>query len=376
MFIHNFIGVQVLCKFYSCSKKDGDESLAQRAIEAPKEVNIKEDNPVMPVTDHSYDPFPVVSDEWAGRNPFADDRKLKRLSPEQEEPDSTVKSRTPSPSTESSKSPKGYTPNPSPHLNGQLSVDSRYNTIISPVSKHSVSSMESGYDSSMSTPPGSVQMGNVNATSPVFHQETIPELIPAQTNSNTYHKQNTQIHVPQNNNQQLQNPFQSAKQYQSPTTKVPVNPMGNLLGEGVKQEPPFIMQQCAGNKRSHQPVRQPTMQTMSQDFARNPNPVLGIDMLMSSFNDSIPPIAPLKELKTEDLDILEIPAPPSQNTPQTQHSTQWPQNMQHVPSGGQFTIPKNMIPGNMVFNPMQHQQQFHQQQQFRLQPQFFYHTNQ
>ena len=347
---------------YSCSKKDGDESLVQRAIEASKEGSIKEEPVVMPVTDHSYDPFPVVSDEWSGRNPFASDQPLRRSSPEQEEPDSTVKS--PSPSSESSKSPTSYTANPSPQLNGQMSVDNRYNTIISPVSKHSVSSSESGYESSMSTPPGSVQMRNINATSPVFPQEAIPELIPAQTNANTYHKQNPQINVAQINNQkQLQNPFQSAEQYQMPTANTSVNPMGNVLGVNVKQEPAYTMHQCAGSKRS---LHQPTVRNMPQDFPRNPNPILGVDMLMSSFDDNIPPIAPLKELKTEDLDILETPAP-SQNVPQMQ---QWPQNIQYIPNGGQFGIPKNnMMQGNIMFNPMQ-------QQQFRLQPQFLYHTNQ
>ena len=321
----------------------------------------------MPVTDHSYDPFPVVSDEWAGRNPFASDQPMSRSSPEQEEPDSTVKSRTPSPSSESSKSPKSYTTNPSPQLNGQLSVDNRYNTIISPVSKHSVSSTESGYESSMSTPPGSVQMGNINATSPVFHQETMPELVPAHTNPNTFHKQNPQI-----NQQLLQNPLQSVEQYQMPTVNTSVNPMSDMLGGSIKQEPAMTMRQCAGNKRS---LQQPTIHNVSRDFPRNPNPILGVDTLLSSFDDTIPPIAPLKELKTEDLDILEIPAP-SQNTPQMQQPSQWPQNVQYIPKGGQFSIPKNnMMPGNrqgnIMFNPMQ-------QQQFRLQPhvQFLYHANQ
>ena len=350
---------------YFYSKKDGDESLVRRAIEASKEA-IQDEPSVIPVTDHSYDPFPVVSDEWAGRNPFASDQPMRRSSPEQEEPDSTVKSRTPSPSSESSKSPKGYTANPSPQLNGQLSVDNRYNTIISPVSKHSVSSTESGYESSISTPPGSVQMGNVNATSPVFHQEKIPELLPAQTNANTYRKQNPQI-----NQQLLQNPLQSVQQYQMSAVNTSVNPAGNVLGGNIKQEPTITMHQCAGSKRS---LQQPTVHNVPQDFPRNPNPILGVDMLMSSFDDSIPPIAPLKELKTEDLDILEIPAP-SQNTPQMQRSSQWPQNVQYIPNGGQFAIPKNNMTsgnrqGNIMLNPMQ-------QQQFRLQPhiQFLYHTN-
>ena len=329
-------------------------------------MSIKEGHPAMPTTDHSYDPFPVVSNEWAGRNPFANSQPMRKSSPEQEEPDSTVKSPTPSSSSESSKSPKSYTVNPSPQLN---SVDNRHNTTISSVSKHSVSSIESGYDSSMSTPPGSVHMRNGNATSPVFHQEAIPELIPAQTNNNIHHKQN-----PQNNHQQLQNPLQSAEQYQTPTANISVNPMGNLLSGNVKQEPAFAMNQCAGRKRSQQSVQQPNVHNMSQYFPRNPNPILGVDMLMSSFDDNIPPIAPLKELKTEDLDILEIPTP-SHNAPQMQQSTQWPQNMQYIPSGGQYGIP--MMPvnrqGNVIFNPMQHQQQ---QQQFRLQQHLLHHTNQ
>ena len=331
----------------------------------------------MPVTDHSYDPFPVVSDEWAGRNPFADDQSERRSSPEQEEPDSTVMSRTPSPSIDLSKSPKSYSANPSPQLNSQLPVDNRCNTIISPISKHSVSSVESGYESSLSTPPGSVQMGSINAASPVFHQEMIPELIPAQMNGNAYQKQNSPINIAQNTNQQIQNPLVPAKQYTVSTNNIPFNPRSKPSGGDVKQESPFIMHQCAGSKRSHQSVQQPTVHNKSQDFAKNVHPVLGVDMLMSSFDDSIPPIAPLKELKTEDLDILEIPAPPLQNIPQIQQPAQWPGNMQYIPNGRQFAIPTNNniprnIHRNVMFNPMQQ----NQHQQFKLQPQFLYNPSQ
>ena len=139
------------------------------------------------------------------------------------------------------------------------------------------------------------------------------------------------------------------------------------------------MHQCAGSKRNHQSLQQPSINNASEELNRNPNPILGLDMLMSSFNDTILPITPLKELKTEDLDILEIPVS-SQNEPQIQQSKQWPQNMQYIPNGSQFGIPKNhMMPRNgqadLTFNPLQQQQQ--QQQQFRtgLYSQFLYHTN-
>ena len=140
--------------FIICSKDDGERSLARRAIEAAKEVDDKENVTTAPVIDHSYDPFPVTSEEWANRNPFAEDQPTRKLSQEQDEPDTAVKSRTPSPSTESSKSPKSCTTNPSPQSNDQFSTDNRCIT----VPKHSVvSSIESGYESNMSTPPGSVQ---------------------------------------------------------------------------------------------------------------------------------------------------------------------------------------------------------------------------
>ena len=350
-----------------CSKKDGEASLAQRAIEAPKKVNVKE-NPAaaMPATDHSYDPFPVTSDEWSGRNPF-DSQNTRNLSTtEQEEPDSTVKSRTPSPSAESSKSPKHDRTNPSPQMSDQLSVESCYNTMISPIPKHSVSSMESGYDSSVSTPPTSVQMRNANALSPVFHQEGIPDLIPAQANGNIYFKQTPQIKFTQNNSQQFQNPFQPPrKQYQAPSPNFSDNPTTDLFNRHVKQELSFAVHQCAGSKRNHQSVQQPTISNTPEDLSRSSNPLVGVDM-ETSFGDGIPSITPLKELKTEDLDILDILFP-SRNVPQAEQPTQWPQNMQYIPNGRKHTMPGNGE-GNFILNtPLQQQQQ--QQQQLR-QPQF------
>jgi len=360
----------------TCSKRDGDDSLAQRAIEAPKEVENKEESTIMTVTDHSYDPFPVTSDEWSGRNPFADDKlhDVRRLSPPQEEPDTTVKSRTPSPFVESS-SPQSDTPNPSPQVSDQYSVDSHLNTMISPVSKYSVSSIESGYESSMSTPPNSIQMRNTNATSPVFYHETIPELVPANANNKTYYKQKPQqINHVQVNGQQLQNPFQSTQQYQTPSFNLPVNPTTDSLGGYVKQEP-FTLRQCAGTKRS-QSMQQSTLNNQPlQGFTRNANPILGAEMLMSTFDDSIPPIAPLKELKTEDLDILEIPGMPL-NIPQMPKYTPLTQNMQYAPNAQQFGVPQNMFLGNrqanFTFNPLQQQQQLRN----NMQPHFMYHTNQ
>lgn len=329
----------------------------------------------MPISDHSYDPFPVTSDEWAGRDPFANKQNSRKSSPEQPEPDSTVKSRTPSPSADSSKQPKDYSVNPSPQFSDQLSVDTHGSTVISPISKQSVSSMESGYESSVSTPPNSVQMRNTNITSPVFQQEAIPELIPAHA-SNSYYKQKPQISFAQN-----KNPFQSPKQYQTPSPNFPVNPMTNLLGGYVKQEP-YYMHQCAGNKRNHQSVEHSAANNTSQDLNRNVNPVLGVDMLMSSFNDHIPPIAPLKELKTEDLDILEIPTVSSQNVQEIPVSMQWPQNIQYISNGEQFGISINsMMPrsrqGNFVLNPQQQQHPQQQQPPMNgLQPQCLYHINQ
>lgn len=237
--------------------------------------------------------------------------------------------------------------------------------------------MESGYESSMSTPPNSVQMRNTNITSPVFHQEAIPEQLPTQTSKGTYFNQKPQINFAQDSHW-LQNPFQSPGQQQPTSANLTFNPTTNLLDGSIKQES-FTMHQCAGSKRNHHSVQQPTVNNPSQDFSRNPNPILGVDMLMSSFDDSIPPIAPLKELKTEDLDILEIPAVPPQIAPQMQQSTQWPQNVQYVFNSEQSSIPKNNLmcgnmKGNFLFNPLQQQQQ----QQFRngLQPQFPYNTNQ
>ena len=109
-------------------------------------------------------------------------------------------------------------------------------------------------------------------------------------------------------------------QYQIPSVNLSDNPLTDLSGGYVKQEP-FTMHQCAGSKQSHQSLQQPGVNNASEEHTRNPNPILGCDMLMSSFDDSIPSIIPLKELKTEDLDILEIPVS-SQNEPQIQQSKQ------------------------------------------------------
>ena len=81
--------------FIICSKDDGETSLAQRAIEATKEADDKENVTTIPVIDHSYDPFPVTSEERAYRNPFAEDQPTRKLSQEQDEPNTAVKSRTP-----------------------------------------------------------------------------------------------------------------------------------------------------------------------------------------------------------------------------------------------------------------------------------------
>ena len=64
--------------FLTCSKSNGEASLAQRAIEAAKEEN-NADSPTMPITDHSCDLFPVTPDEWANRNSFAEDKTIRSL---------------------------------------------------------------------------------------------------------------------------------------------------------------------------------------------------------------------------------------------------------------------------------------------------------
>ena len=131
------------------------------------------------------------------------------------------------------------------------------------------------------------------------------------------------------------------------------------------------MSQCTGSKHSHQPVQKSTVSNTSQELSRNSLPTLSMDVLTPSFDDNIPPIAPLKELKIEDLDILELPAS-SHSVPQILQSTQWPQNR---PNGGQSSIPMNYnTPGNAQGNPIfntlqqqQHRQQQHRQQQHRQQ---------
>ena len=354
------------------SKKDGDASLAQRTIEAAKVVNIKED-PVadMPVNSHSYDPFPVTSDEWAGKNPFAEDQTLTISFPQQKEPISAVTSQEFSCSIKSLESPKSYTANPSPHLCDRLSPINQNNTIISPVSKHSVSSLESGYETSLSTPPNSVSMRSTGTPSPVFHHDPIPEvvseLIPTQTIGNAYFKQQPQINFAQHTDQQFQSSLQSSKRYQTPITNLSVKPTVHLNSH-VKQDP-FTMSQCTGSKHSHQPVQKSTVSNTSQELFRNSLPTLSMDVLTPSFDDNIPPIAPLKELKTEDLDILELPAS-SHSVPQILQSTQW---LQNKPNGGQSSIPVNYntpgnAQGNPIFNTLQQQQyrqQHHRQQQWQ-----------
>lgn len=332
----------------------------------------------IPNNDHSYDPFPVTSDEWSGRNPFAN-QPTRRLSPEQEEPDSTVKSRTPSPSAESFKSPQNDGTNASPQMSDQLSVDTHYNTTISPIPKRSVSSNESGYESTISTSPNSVQMRDMNAPSPVFHQKGVPDLIPAQTDSNMYFKQKPQFNFAQSNSQEFQNPFQPPKnQYQAPSPNFSNSPTTDIFNRRVKQEPSFAVHQCAGNKRNHQSMQQPSVSNTSEDLSRNSNSLVGIDMVMTSFDDSIPSVTSLHELKTEDLDILDVLFP-SRNAPQMQQSTQWPQNMEYIPNGGEFNVSKNHMmrgdgEGKLIFNP---QQQQHQQEvRTGVQPQFLYRNSQ
>ena len=340
------------------SKTDGDFSLAQRAIEAGKGVDSKQNLAVVPVAERSYDPFPVISNEWSGRNPYTEIKITKMPSPEEEDVDGSVKSCTPSPSTESSKSPQSDAGNTSPQSSDQLSVDSHYNTTTSPINRHSVSSIESGYESNMSTPPNSVQMRNTNAPTAVCNQDAFSDSpahthgsTPAHTNGSTYYQHKPQINFVQNHveSQPFQNLFQPPKQYQTVSASLS---MTVLSGRNVKPDP-YVRSQCAGSKRSHQPVQQPSTNNVPEG---SPDPILGADMLMSSFNDSIPPIAPLKELKTEDLDILELPAP-SCNTAQMQHSTQWPQNKQYIPNDSQPL--SHMTPGNgqgnLILNPLQQQ---------------------
>ena len=347
------------------SKMEGDASLAQRAIEAAKKVDIK-DNPDadIPVNSHSYDPFPVTTNAWAGKNPFAEDQT--RSFPKQEDSNSTVKSEEFSCSPESLNSSKSYTANPSPQLCDRLSPINQYNEMISPVSKHSDSSLESGYESNISTPPNSVLMRSTGTPSPFFQHDPTPEVvseqIPTQTNGSTYFKQQPQINFVQGTGQQFQNPFHSTKQSQAPTTDLLAKPT-TYFKRNSKQHS-LSISQCAGSKRSHQPVHQSAGSNISPDLSRNPVPTLSMDVLMSSFDDNIPPIAPLTELKTEDLDILELPVP-SHNVPQTQQSTSW---TQYTPNGGQSSVPINhKMPGNrqgnVIMNPLQQQQQWQWQQQ-------------
>ena len=280
--------------------------------------------------------------------------------------DSSVKSRTPSPSTESSASPKSDKDNPSPQSSDQLCVDSHSNATTSPIHRHSVSSIESGYESNMSTPPNSVQMKSTNASTAICNQDAFSDS-PAHTNGSTYYQHKPQINFVQGNveSQQFQSTFQPSKQYQTPSANLS---MTSLSGGNVKLDP-YVRSQCAGSKRSHQLVQQQPSTNDVDIIEGNSDPVLGADVLMSSFNDSIPPIAPLNELKTEDFDTLEL-LTSSCNAPQVQQSTRWPQS---IPNGSQPLT--HMIPGNgqgnFMFNPLQQQQP--QQLRNGVQSQFLYH---
>ena len=102
-----------VCTLHLCSKEKGEESLAQRAIEAgAKQMDTIIDSSPTPVADHSYDPFPVTSNEWSGRDPFAENIETsERLSPDHLEPDSTTKSPSPplaAKSPQPYKAPKAY----------------------------------------------------------------------------------------------------------------------------------------------------------------------------------------------------------------------------------------------------------------------------
>ena len=99
----------------------------------------------------------------------------------------------------SSKWLKSHTANPSPQLSNQFSIDNCCSAIISLISKHSISSIESGYENSMSIPPSSTQMRNANVTSPVFHQHGVPDVIPAHKDGNMSNQQKPQINLVQSN---------------------------------------------------------------------------------------------------------------------------------------------------------------------------------
>ena len=149
--------------------------------------------------------------------------------------------------------------------------------------------------------------------------------------------------------QQMLNPFQPSNQFQNTSMQ-----KGTMNPHFVKQEA-FSMHQCAGNYRP--PVaEQPTTNTG-----------MGVDMLMSSFTEQIPP---LQELKTEDLEILEIPSSTA-NPPQLQTSMQWVPNMQYNSSAQPFSGPNRMMTSNVQGNFMAMPQQF----RTGIQPQMYHTTN-
>ena len=190
--------LEVLCFIYVCSmslysKEKGEESLAQRTIEAG--ASAINDSSLKPVADHSYDPFPVTSNEWSGRDPFAEGMDTSaRSSPDQLEPDSTTKSPSPpvaskslevnkSPSVMSTISSQDNMIQQSSLVSGPVSVTKSTTSVtddrnISPEGNQSVRSMESGYESSIPTPQ-SAQLRNMtggyNINSPVFQPETVTQ---------------------------------------------------------------------------------------------------------------------------------------------------------------------------------------------------------
>ncbi|XP_065894666.1 hypoxia-inducible factor 1-alpha-like [Dysidea avara] len=183
----------IVCMNFIISKEKGEESLAQRTIEAG--ASAINDSSLKPVADHSYDPFPVTSNEWSGRDPFAEGMDTSaRSSPDQLEPDSTTKSPSPpvaskslevnkSPSVMSTISSQDNMIQQSSLVSGPVSVTKSTTSVtddrnISPEGNQSVRSMESGYESSIPTPQ-SAQLRNMtggyNINSPVFQPETVTQ---------------------------------------------------------------------------------------------------------------------------------------------------------------------------------------------------------
>jgi len=330
---------------------------------------INDSNSPAPVADHSYDPFPVTSNEWSGRDPFAEGIETsERSSPDQLEPDSTTKSPSPPIALKSPqpyKAPEAYESSSmmstvssqdemmqkSPVGNGPRSVTKSTTSVtgdrnISPEGTQSVSSMESGYESSVPTPQSAQlrSMTGYNINSPVFQPDVVtqqsinPSTTP--TNNNFYFRQTPRI----NFSQQMQNPFQQSNQ------NTPIQ-----IPSFVKQEA-FSMHQCAGNSRP--PVaEQPTANTG-----------IDVDTLMAFPIEQIPP---LQELKTEDLQgFLDIPNTTT-NPAQVQTPVQWQQNMQYNSSAQPFSVPNRMMPLNMQGNFMAMPEQF----RTGVQPQVYRTTN-